>query len=185
MDQASLGIDTHFTYSGDIITQARIWLQSMRHRAFRKVLDGWKIPRYNPMSVNQAFHLATRAGALALRREDLGVLRVGAQADLVVFDGRSTNMIGWRDPIAAVILHSHASDVKHVMVAGRMVKRDGELLGDEVGELAKRFEKSAKRIQDQAVKLEFDMDEASSAFNGLPLEGPEQVDAVRGEGTGY
>ncbi|KAF7555977.1 hypothetical protein G7046_g6423 [Stylonectria norvegica] len=29
-DQAALGVDTHFTYSTDILTQARIWLQSVR-----------------------------------------------------------------------------------------------------------------------------------------------------------
>ncbi|SPO06591.1 uncharacterized protein DNG_09281 [Cephalotrichum gorgonifer] len=53
------------------------------------------------MSVNQAFLLATRSGAQALRRPDLGVLKVGATADIVVFDGTATNLIGWRDPVAA------------------------------------------------------------------------------------
>nr|XP_036583904.1 amidohydrolase family protein [Colletotrichum truncatum]KAF6793163.1 amidohydrolase family protein [Colletotrichum truncatum] len=185
MDQASLGVDTHATFSGDIITQARLWLQSVRHRSYRKLLDQWKLPSHNPMSVNQAFHLATRAGALALRRDDLGVIRVGAKADLVVFDGRSTNMVGWRDPIAAIILHSHVSDVKHVMVGGKFVKRDGKLAAKDLDEVTEKFAESAKKIQDQAVEFEFDIDKTFLAYNGLPLKAPDQVDATRGYGTGY
>ena len=37
-DQAALGIDTHFTYSADIITQARLWLQSVRNILYSQVL---------------------------------------------------------------------------------------------------------------------------------------------------
>jgi cytosine/adenosine deaminase-related metal-dependent hydrolase len=59
-----------------------------------RTLDGWKIPSNNPMTANQAFLLATRNGGLALRRGDLGVIKVGAKADLVVFDGLSPNMLG-------------------------------------------------------------------------------------------
>lgn len=68
------------------------------------------------MSVNQAFLLATRNGGLALRREDVGVVKVGAVADIVVFNGGSPNMLGWADPVAAIILHSNVGDVRDVMV---------------------------------------------------------------------
>lgn len=105
-DQASLGIDTHFTYSGDILTQARIWLQSTRRTLHKEVLDRWHVPGANPFSVNQAFLLATRNGGLALHREDIGVLAVGAKADLIVWDGTSPSLLGWNDPVAAVILHA-------------------------------------------------------------------------------
>lgn len=83
-DQAALGIDTHFTCSTDILTQARMWLQTVRLIFSRKVLEGWELPTNNPMSVNQAYLMATRHGGLALHRPDLGVLAVGAKADLVV-----------------------------------------------------------------------------------------------------
>lgn len=51
------------------------------------VLEMWNVPRNNPMSVHQACLLATRNGGLALRRQDIGVLAVGAKADIVVFNG--------------------------------------------------------------------------------------------------
>lgn len=185
MDQASLGVDTHFTFSGDIVGQARIWLQSVRHRLYRKVLDRWLIPSTNPMSVKQAFHLAPRGGAQALRRDDLGVIRVGAKADIVVFDGTSTNMVGWRDPVAAIILHSHVSDVVHVMVDGKLVKRDGKLVAEDLANVTQAFAQSAKRIQDQAVEAEFPPAEGASAFGIYEYEPTDIVDALRGNGTGY
>ena len=76
------------------------------------------------MSVNQAFLLATRNGGLALKRPDLGVIAPGAKADIVVFKGDSPNMIGWVDPVAAVILHSNVGDVEHVLVNGQFKKKE-------------------------------------------------------------
>ncbi|KAL7627117.1 hypothetical protein AAE478_003893 [Parahypoxylon ruwenzoriense] len=185
MDQAALGVDTHATYSGDMVTQARLWLQSVRLRSYRNLLDHWKIPRYSPMSVNQAFHLATRAGAQALRRPDLGVLQVGAKADIVVFDGASINMVGWRDPIAAIILHSNVGDVVHVMVGGKLVKRDGILVAENLANITESFARSAERIQSQAINMEYELQGRFSFNPALPFGIPDRVDAVRGNGTGY
>lgn len=46
--QAALGVDTHLTFSTDILTQARIWLQRTRSRLFDEVLYQWDIPARNP-----------------------------------------------------------------------------------------------------------------------------------------
>ncbi len=148
-DQASLGIDTSFTFSGDLLTQARIWLQSVRGVAYNKALETGKIPKQSPMKVEDAFLLATRQGARALRRNDLGVLKVGAKADIVVFDGTAPNMAGWTDPVAAVILHANVGDIKHVLVGGEWRKWDGKLVlkdGDWPS-FQKKFAEMARRIQ--------------------------------------
>jgi cytosine/adenosine deaminase-related metal-dependent hydrolase len=121
-------VDTNYTFSADMMTQSRIWLQSVRNVSYNNALDKGKIPRQNPMTVEDAFLLATRQGALAVRRDDIGVLKVGAKADIVCFDGGAPNMAGWTDPVAAVILHANAGDVRDVLVNGRFVKRSGELV---------------------------------------------------------
>ncbi|RSL87548.1 hypothetical protein CDV31_016233 [Fusarium ambrosium] len=189
MDQASLAVDAHFTYSADIVTQARIWLQSVRLLLFGRGVSDWKIPSNNPMSVNQAFLLATRSGAQALRRPDLGVLKAGAVADVVVFEGNAPNLLGWRDPVAAIILHSNPGNVEHVLVDGQFRKRNFTLVNPrnasrQLDDAAERFLESAVRIQDEFLadgepRLEGEFRES------VDYVWLEEVDAVRGNSTGY
>lgn len=127
-DVCGIGIDTHFTFSADMVTQARLWLQATRREMFRPVLERGQIPRNNPMSVHDAFVLATKKGADSVHRSDLGRLVGGAKADIVVFDGDTPGMLGWQDPVATVILHSNVGDIRHVLVDGKFRKRDGKLL---------------------------------------------------------
>ncbi|RDW72754.1 uncharacterized protein DSM5745_07926 [Aspergillus mulundensis] len=150
-DQASLGIDTNWTFSGDIIGQARLWLQLTRLRQYTKTLHTGLLPNANPMAVEQAFLLATRQGGRALRRDDIGVITVGAKADLVVFNGDSPSMLGWSDPIAAVILHANAGDIEHVLVDGEWKKKDFKLVSLPMDwkDLRTRFLESSRRIQPQ------------------------------------
>ncbi|GAB7362464.1 hypothetical protein MBLNU230_g2786t1 [Neophaeotheca triangularis] len=184
-DQAALGIDTHFTFGSSMVQQARSWLQTLRARAFEKVVDGeWLIPRNNPMSVHQAFRLITRSGGLALRRPDLGIIAPGAKADLVVFDTSAPNMIGWSDPIAAIILHSQTGDMQDVMVGGNFAKRDGKLVYPDYAGLAGRFKQSAQRIQ--RVWAEREWEPLEGEFQGFtPWADVPEIDVLRGEGTGY
>ncbi|KAM0257120.1 hypothetical protein ACHAQJ_004584 [Trichoderma viride] len=184
-DQAALGIDTHFTYSSDILTQARMWLQSARHYYYSEVLKNWHVPTYNPMSVNQAFLLATRSGGLALRRPDLGVIKVGAKADLVVWDAEnSPSMLGWEDPVAAIILHANIGDVLHVLIDGKFVKKDGKLVNADYPNIRKSFLQAAKKIQKIWKGLPYPTYEGAFS-SGYTYGAPETVDVQRGEGTGY
>ncbi|KAI1816539.1 amidohydrolase [Poronia punctata] len=187
-DQAALGVDVHFAFSTDILTQARLWLQRTRSRLYDDLMEStWAIPASNPMSVNQAFLLATRQGALALRRPDLGVIKVGAKADLVVFDGRSPGMLGWADPVAAVILHANVGDIEHVLVDGKFVKRDGKLTYPKYDELVDKFLASAERLRGEMLKRPQPVLEGGLLIfeGGAGYGHPRQVDVVRGEGTGY
>ncbi|KAH7002995.1 hypothetical protein EDB82DRAFT_482343 [Fusarium venenatum] len=185
-DQAALSVGTHYTFSGDLITQARIWLQSARQQAYQKAIKDFQYPANNPMSTNQAFLLATRAGGLALRRPDLGVIRVGAKADVVVFDGSAPTMLGWEDAVTALLLHSNPSHVKHVIVNGEWKKRDGQLycaLNDTT--VRERFLNSAQTVRSFWSGIE------STNFTGtVPVTGAsyrqlDELDVVRGSANGY
>ncbi|WP_018682279.1 imidazolonepropionase [Actinokineospora enzanensis] len=48
------------------------------------------------LSIEEAIRAATRGGAEALRREDVGVLRVGARADLQILDAPSVTHLAYR-----------------------------------------------------------------------------------------
>jgi cytosine/adenosine deaminase-related metal-dependent hydrolase len=184
LDQASLGVDTHFTFSTDILTQARLYLQSVRYRLFQKPLDRWQVTANSPFSVNQAFLLATRNGGLALGRKDLGVIAPDAKADIVVWDGRSPALLGWADPVAAIILHASVGDIEHVLVNGEFKKRDRRLVVEGYDEAVDKFLEAANRIQDTLRKLPLPSQEGAF-FTGTPLGQAETLDVLRGAGNGY
>jgi cytosine/adenosine deaminase-related metal-dependent hydrolase len=183
-DQAALGTDIPWNFSGDILTQARLWLQTTRRSLYREVLNRWHVPTKNPMSANQAFLLATRNGGLALRRPDIGVIAVGAKADLVVWSSTSPAMLGWDDPVATIITHASVEDVKHVMVDGVIVKRDYVLVDEGYADLRRQYVSCANKIRDFFKGLP-PPNLGEAHWNGLPYEESLQVDVLRGEATGY
>ncbi|KAK3210284.1 hypothetical protein GRF29_44g2237488 [Pseudopithomyces chartarum] len=181
-DQASLGVDTHFTFSADMVQQARLWLQNLRLRLYEKVLKDLQVPWNNPMTTEQAFHLITRAGALALRRDDLGVIVPGAKADLAIFNADTPNLLGAEyDPVAAIILHSNTGDVEDVVVGGEFVKREGKILYEGYGEVKRRFRESARKIQRVWSEMEWENYWEDSLFLGVTEYGTaEEIDTQRG-----
>lgn len=185
-DQASLGVDCHFTYSSSMVNQARLWLQNLRAGRFWDTLKKWQVPTNSPMSVEQAFYLITRAGALSLRRKDIGVIQEGAKADLVVYSTDSPNMIGWSDPIAAIILHADVGDIDDVLVNGQYVKRGGKIVYKDYSSLRTRLTASAKRIQQVWAETDWPALEGSlQNGEGAPYGPTEVIDTLRGNGTGY
>ncbi|KAH7065433.1 amidohydrolase [Macrophomina phaseolina] len=186
-DQASLSAGSPASQSPDLLGEMRAWLQQVRTAAYEDAIaDRWRVPANNPASVRQAFLLATRAGGLALRRPELGVLRVGAKADVVVFDGTAPGVLGWADAVAAVVMHAGVGDIKHVLVDGEWRKRDGELrCGGEGWQVVRaRFLQAAQRLQaffEGVPRPELE----GGWFGGMELERLEEVDALRGPGKGY
>ncbi|KAJ7495279.1 amidohydrolase, partial [Mycena latifolia] len=170
-DQAALGVDTHFTFSIDIIGQMRIWLQSTRLGLYQETLDRFKIPSNTPMTVRQAFLLGTRNGGLALKRPDLGVLREGATADVLVFSTDAIGLVarGWSDPVAAIVLHSNVADIEDIYVGGKLVKTGGKLVVDwEARTNISAFEEGVK-----------------GSLTDQDFQDPFEVDVTRGESTGF
>lgn len=146
LDQAALAADSVFAFSTSLVHQARVWLQTVRSRLAQLGVDQWTISTDTSMKVDQAFYLATRAGALALRRPDLGIIAEGAKADLVMYDTTNANLLGWSNPIAAVMLHSNPGDISDVMVGGKFVKRNFNLTYDRYAELRNDFMETVRNF---------------------------------------
>lgn len=174
-------------FSTDILTQARIWLQKTRYDMYADITSRSKLPANNPQSVNQAFLLATRHGGLALRRQDLGVIEEGAKADLVFWDGDSPALLGWADPVAAVILHANVGDIQTVIIDGKVVKENGKLAVDGYDEVKKRFLKTAKKIQEtwRQIPIPSALGIIPPSFGGSAIVQADTADTLRGEGNGY
>ena len=76
--------------------------------------------------------MATAGSADGLGRPDLGRLSAGSAADLCVWDVSGVADAGVADPIAGLLWAAPGRRPRHVVVAGRVVVRDGVLVtGDE------------------------------------------------------
>lgn len=74
------------------------------------------------------FRSATLDPADALGRPDLGRLAPGCQADYFVLDLRGPHLGPYADPIRTMVLNADGRDINRVVVAGRTVVEDGEIV---------------------------------------------------------
>lgn len=182
MDEiCSLGIDCHSATSGSLVNEMRFALQVARgHDSAANLKDG-QIPRKIYHTTADVFNMGTIQGARALCLEhEIGSVKEGKKADLVVFDALSPAMIGvaQQDPVSAIVLHSSIGDVNTVIVDGRVRKRDGKLLpvraaewrGEEIddngseitwADVCKQVLGTQKKFVDNMAKLNIEGIEAS------------------------
>jgi cytosine/adenosine deaminase-related metal-dependent hydrolase len=93
----------------------------------------------------ETFTAATLGAARALGRDDLGRLAPGARADLVILDGATMAMRPLRDPIKNVVYYGGSRSVETVIVDGRTLVRDGQLVGVDTRALGERVQAAAER----------------------------------------
>mgnify|MGYP002381962561 CR=1 FL=1 len=121
--KVALGVDGSASNdAGHIITEARtaMLLQRVRNGA-------------DAMSARETLEIATRGGASVLGRLDaLGSIEPGKRADLAIWDVTGLEAAGAWDPVAALVLCG-PFPVRDLMVEGRLVVRDGELAGVQLG----------------------------------------------------
>jgi 5-methylthioadenosine/S-adenosylhomocysteine deaminase len=127
----SLSIDVVTTVPGDMFTQIRAAFGAERARVNAVCWDqDTPIPE-TMLTARDMLKMATLDGAHVAGVEDrTGSLTPGKQADVVVIDATAVNVAPIHDPAAAVTLSADVSNVEHVLVAGRFVKRDFQLAGD-------------------------------------------------------
>ena len=145
----SLSCDVMSGNSGDMFGQMRMGLQFARCMDNDAVNAQRDDPRELSYSVRDAIGWATTGGAAALGMEDrIGSLTPGKQADVIVVGpgGDRLNMIAPANPVGAVVTQANASNVRTVLVAGEIVKRDGKLVGADVPRLRGMVEESCAGI---------------------------------------
>ncbi|MCV6901062.1 amidohydrolase family protein, partial [Escherichia coli] len=76
---------------------------------------------------------ATLGGAKVLNRDDIGALKPGMSADVVMFDTRQIAFAGaLHDPVAALVFCTPAN-VNTSIINGRVIVREGQLTTIDLG----------------------------------------------------
>jgi 5-methylthioadenosine/S-adenosylhomocysteine deaminase len=100
----------------------------------------------------QMLKLATQNGARALGFMESGVLKVGARADVILFDFAKPHLRPRHDLAANIVHSAHASDVDHVIVDGRVLLRKGELTTLDEEKILREAERRAFRLVGQEMR---------------------------------
>ncbi len=83
---------------------------------------------FRSASSGLVFRCATKNGAKALNRTDIGCIRAGAKADIAIVDMCEFNTIPARDPIKVLISCGTSHNVTDTIVNGRVLMKNRELL---------------------------------------------------------
>lgn len=81
------------------------------------------------MDARTVLTMATMGGANAIGLEkEIGSLEVGKQADIIIIDTRKPHLVPIYNPVSHLVYSVKGSDVRDVIVGGKVVLKDRELL---------------------------------------------------------
>jgi cytosine/adenosine deaminase-related metal-dependent hydrolase len=102
--------------------------------------------RTDVSTARDVFDAATVNAAAVLGRPDLGRIAPGAKADLLFWRADGFTMTPVRDPIRNIVYYAQPSDLADVVVDGRTLVEDGEVLGADVEAATRRVQRAGERV---------------------------------------
>jgi 5-methylthioadenosine/S-adenosylhomocysteine deaminase len=100
------------------------------------------------MDANTVLHMATIKGAGAIGLGNvIGSLEEGKHADLIVIDTQKPHLVPMYSPISQAVYAVRGSDVRDVMVAGRLLVRQGKLTQMDLSDILSRVNALSEEIQ--------------------------------------
>ncbi len=113
----SLGVDGSASNdSGDMLLEMRnaLLISRLRDEPY------W-------LTARDVLRMATRGGAAALGRDDIGELAIGKQADLALFNMNGLSQAGsLSDPIGSLVFTTRSQSVDYLIVQGRIIYDHGK-----------------------------------------------------------
>ena len=133
--KVGLGVDGSASNdAGNLVAEARMAM------LLQRVARG-----ADAMSAREVLEIATLGGAQVLGRDDLGSVEPGKRADLAIWDMRGVEAAGSWDPVAALVLCGPRR-VRHLVVEGRQVVRDGQMVTLDLPRVLERQRRMAVRL---------------------------------------
>jgi len=94
-----------------------------------------------------ALGLATRGGAAVMGLEsEIGALEKGKRADIIIVDLNAPHLCPLYDPVSALVYAGNGSDVRDVIVNGRILMRDRRFMTVDADEVLAKAREISKRI---------------------------------------
>ena len=141
----SLSVDVECNQPSDFFSQMRGVFGMQRVLVHEKALR--KQPAPSLVTAREVVRWATLGGARAngLERK-VGSLTVGKQADVVLLRTNAINVMPLNNACGAVVLGMDTSNVDTVIVAGRIVKSQGSLVGVDIGSIERSVQAAREHV---------------------------------------
>lgn len=119
------------------------------------------------VSSAEAFEAATRGGARALGRDDLGELRVGARADIALYDTHSIALTPLNDPLRQLVFAETGQGLRHLFVDGAQVMEDGRLTRIDEADIIARIHDAAAELGPAIDRAEAGVGRIRAAYEAI------------------
>lgn len=144
----SLSMDTSVWWSGDLFSAMRSTLGADRSREHMAAHAEGDTVTHSALRAVQVVDWATRGGAAAIGRDDLGSIEVGKKADLVLLKNDASPVsFPILNPYGHVAFQAQRGDVHTVLVDGNVVKRDGALVGVDLAAVRREVEATVDHLR--------------------------------------
>jgi cytosine/adenosine deaminase-related metal-dependent hydrolase len=126
----------------------RVTLQHERNRTITATLaETGSRPEKMPLSCRDALAWTTVNGAkVAGLGDHTGSLTVGKAADIVLLAANDITMFPVRDPVGSIVMQGGVATVDTVLIAGKVMKRNGRLLYPRLTDKMEALRRSGDRI---------------------------------------
>jgi cytosine/adenosine deaminase-related metal-dependent hydrolase len=129
----SLSVDVETNVSGDMFSQMRAAFQCQRALVNQRALYGGTHEGETLVTVRDVLEFATIEGARATGLDHkVGTLTPGKEADILLLRADRLNVVPLNNPIGAIVVGADTGNVDSVFIAGRAMKRNGQLLNADV-----------------------------------------------------
>jgi 5-methylthioadenosine/S-adenosylhomocysteine deaminase len=147
----SLSMDTSVWWSGDLFSAMRATLGADRSREHLEAQSKNETVTHCHLRAEQVVDWATRGGSRALGFDEVaGSLEPGKKADVVLLHNEASPvMYPVLNPYGHVAFQAQRGDVHTVVINGRVVKHDHELVGIDLAAAKERVGQTIEYLQGQ------------------------------------
>lgn len=152
--EPSLSIDVVSGVGGSLFAEMRGTLEAERGWRNHAALVHGEVLEELPITTRDVVRMATIEGARTLGMEDrIGSITPGKQADIILLDVDRPNLSPLNSLSAAITLADN-ENVDTVLIAGRVVKQGGRIVGHDLGAVQDLARASRDRLVDAAAANE-------------------------------
>jgi cytosine/adenosine deaminase-related metal-dependent hydrolase len=141
----SLSVDVETSVPNDFFTQMRTVLSLQKNEVWARHLAGDKNPP-KFLTVREVLEFATVEGARANKLErKVGTLTPGKEADIILLRTDRLNVMPMNNAVGAVVTSMGPQNVDTVLIAGKVKKRNGELVGVDMARIGRLLNEARER----------------------------------------